>query len=174
MKQQLFLKWSLGIALSVLPLVGGCLRGGSGAPPPVVSVSESPTDPALAYRPVGEDEEIAGSSQEGEISEAPVKMIDAEKPVPANIQPSGPLAEIIRFADSGVEEKVMLAYVTSAGSAFDLGPDWVTAFPRLSEELPLALWQQAWQAWCRPRNLPPAEVEACRLERQECRLRPTA
>ena len=123
MKQQLFLKWSLGIALSVLPLVGGCLRGGSGAPPAVVSVSESPTDPALAYRPVGEDEEIAGSSQEGEISEAPVKMIDAEKPVPANIQPSGALAEIIRFADSGVDERVMLAYVTSAGSAFNLGPE---------------------------------------------------
>jgi hypothetical protein len=31
-------------------------------------------------------------------------------------------------------------------------------------------WRQAWQAWTHPRGLPPAEVEACRLERVEHRL----
>ena len=30
---------------------------------------------------------------------------------------------------------------------------------------------QAWRAWCQPRNLPQAECDACRLERQDYRLR---
>jgi hypothetical protein len=31
-------------------------------------------------------------------------------------------------------------------------------------------WRQAWQAWCQPRALPPAEVNACVLERRDYRL----
>jgi hypothetical protein len=51
-----------------------------------------------------------------------------------------------------------------------LAEGWKEALPDLSEEPPLPLWQQAWRAWSHPRGLPPAEVEACRLERVDHRL----
>jgi hypothetical protein len=47
---------------------------------------------------------------------------------------------------------------------------WEDALPDLSVEPSLEMWHQAWQAWSHPRRLPPAEVEACRLERVDHRL----
>jgi len=41
-------------------------------------------------------------------------------------------------------------------------------------DLSLDHWRHAWRAWCHPRGLPVAEVDACILERQGCRLRVTA
>ncbi len=49
--------------------------------------------------------------------------------------------------------------------AFELGP-WQEVFPDLAEEPAAELWQQAWRAWCQPRNLPANEVEACQLRRE--------
>jgi hypothetical protein len=57
---------------------------------------------------------------------------------------------------------------------FALGAGWRDLFPQLAAEVPLDAWRQAWRAWCQPRSLPPAEVEACTLERQDYRLRITA
>jgi hypothetical protein len=52
-----------------------------------------------------------------------------------------------------------------------LGEGWPEVFPDLVEEPPTAAWQQAWRTWCQPRSLPPLEVDACRLERCDHRLR---
>ncbi len=54
--------------------------------------------------------------------------------------------------------------------AFEIGADWRAVFPHLAADLPLAEWQAAWRAWCQPRNVPPADVEHCALERQPGRL----
>lgn len=54
--------------------------------------------------------------------------------------------------------------------ALTLGPGWEEALPDLAEEPPPEAWRQAWQAWCQPRSLPPADVDACRLERVDHRL----
>jgi hypothetical protein len=48
---------------------------------------------------------------------------------------------------------------------------WREGFPDLAEEPAEDAWRQAWLAWCQPRSLPPAEVEACKLERIDHRLR---
>jgi hypothetical protein len=51
-----------------------------------------------------------------------------------------------------------------------LAEDWEEVLPDLAVEPSSEAWRQAWQAWCQPRSLPPAEVEACRLERGDHRL----
>jgi hypothetical protein len=57
---------------------------------------------------------------------------------------------------------------------FVLDAGWQEVFPNLAGEPPPDVWRQAWRAWCQPRNLPAAEVEACTLQRQEHRLRVAA
>jgi hypothetical protein len=51
-----------------------------------------------------------------------------------------------------------------------LGAEVVELLPELAEEVPMEVWQQAWQDWCQPRSLPVAEVKACHLERRGHRL----
>jgi hypothetical protein len=51
-----------------------------------------------------------------------------------------------------------------------LAEGWEEALPDLATEPSSPMWQQAWQNWAHPRGLPPAEVEACRLERVAHRL----
>jgi hypothetical protein len=43
-------------------------------------------------------------------------------------------------------------------------------WPELTEDPALSVWQQAWQSWCRQRQLPGAEVDACRLTYRAPRL----
>jgi hypothetical protein len=54
--------------------------------------------------------------------------------------------------------------------AISLAEGGQEVFPELEQEPPPEAWRQAWLAWCQPRSLPTAEVEACRLERVEHRL----
>ena len=61
-------------------------------------------------------------------------------------------------------------WTLEAAPALALGPGWEEVLPDLAEEPPPQAWRQAWQAWCQPRSLPPAEVDACRLERVDHRL----
>jgi hypothetical protein len=55
--------------------------------------------------------------------------------------------------------------------AFTLTQGWTEVFPELGEEPAPEAWRQAWRSWCQPRSLPAAEYDACKLERQEYRLR---
>lgn len=52
---------------------------------------------------------------------------------------------------------------------FSLGADWRETFPCLADPS-MAECQRAWVAWSQSRNLPRAEIEACRVETQEGRL----
>ena len=50
-------------------------------------------------------------------------MVSVEKPLPHNINPRGPLAEIVKLVNSGVNESVLLAFVTNSVHTFDLGAE---------------------------------------------------
>ena len=43
--------------------------------------------------------------------------------LPPNILPTSPLAQVIRLAQAGVDESVIMTYVTNSGSTFNLNPD---------------------------------------------------
>ncbi len=52
-----------------------------------------------------------------------------------------------------------------------LGNGWQETLPDLTVDPSADQWRSAWQAWCHPRALPSAEVDACRLERHGVNLR---
>jgi hypothetical protein len=45
--------------------------------------------------------------------------------LPADIAPDSPLAQVVRLAQSGVDESVILAYINNSSSAFNLTPDQI-------------------------------------------------
>jgi hypothetical protein len=75
-------------------------------------------------------------------------------------------------------EPILLAFPVRAESgalepepALPLAGSWQEALPVLSEEPPPDAWRQAWKDWCHPRGLSSGDVDACRLERVDYRLR---
>jgi hypothetical protein len=61
-------------------------------------------------------------------------------------------------------------WALEATPVLELASGWEEVLPDLTQEPPPEAWRQAWRAWCQPRSLPPAEVDACRLERGDHRL----
>ncbi len=59
----------------------------------------------------------------------------------------------------------------NAEPAFTVEAGWQEVFPDLAADPSLEQWRQAWRAWCQPRGLPIAEVDACILERHAYQLR---
>jgi hypothetical protein len=124
MKTRILWRWNLGLALLVLPVASGCLQQAASAPETTAAQSPSVAPADLAIQ-VSDDQELASTAptSDSDLEDAPVKPITTEKPLPPNIKPTSPLAEVIRLADSGVEEGVLLAYVTNSTSTFNLGSE---------------------------------------------------
>lgn len=125
MKSRNIWKWSLGMAL--LLMAGGCLQGSSTAP----SVMQSTTTTAVVAEP-GVEGVVGATAAENitdsdsvitNLAEAPASPVSTNPPVPPTIRPSGPVADVIKLANSGVEEGVMLAYVTNSPSTFNLAAE---------------------------------------------------
>ena len=63
---------------------------------------------------------MAEQTDAAELAEAAVKPISTEKPLPANIKLTGPVSEVVKLAESGVDESVMMAFVTNSTNPFNL------------------------------------------------------
>ena len=114
-------KWLLGVVLTFITATIGTPQG---------TAAETPSsEPAVA--PNHAAAEAIGSSTNvlsaepglAADSDAPARVISGEKPVPATIRPSSPVAEVIKLANSGLNEAVMLAFVTNSTRTFNLGAD---------------------------------------------------
>src|SRR5512133_2113883 len=139
MKSQNFLKWTLGAALGVLPFAGGCLQ--QNAPPPVQTAAAvtpvmvpvnyaAPTEFAAAepaeYAAATAAEAVPAAEAPEELTnltEAAVEPISSPQTAPQKVNLTPGAAELARMANSGVDEKVMLTYVTNSPSTFNLGAD---------------------------------------------------
>src|SRR5437773_7110627 len=122
MKRRILRKLGLGLALVLtIPLGVGCLQQSSASAESSSSVPRELqfVDSPQSTQTASAEEQLAENS----ISDAPVKPLSSEKSLPPNIRPTEALAGIIRLADSGVDESVMLSYVTSATGTFSLGPE---------------------------------------------------
>src|SRR5262245_59306295 len=108
MKHRLF--WSLGASLTILALAGARMV----VPAEPTSPAASEADVAVAAEDNTEEPAPAADT------DAPATMASDEKPLPLNIQPNGPLAELIKLANSGLEESVLLAFVTNSTQTFNL------------------------------------------------------
>jgi hypothetical protein len=106
----------------ILPLIG-CLQESSFSPKEAVA---SATEPATSVEPATEPsvdsdtEEAMAAADEQSISIAPAKKVSTEIQVPANLKPTAATAEIIKLANAGVEESVMLSFVTNSLGTFNL------------------------------------------------------
>ena len=116
--------WSLALGLVVVTLLV------VGATPQESSNQATNTPPALepevnteAVAEVTTNQVTALGEQtaEADLSQAEFKPISTEKPLPPNIKPAGPVSEVIKLADSGVDESVMMTFVTNSTSLFNLG-----------------------------------------------------
>ena len=67
------------------------------------------------------EEALEAQTEEEELAGAAIKPISTERPLPPNIKPAGPLSEVIKLADSGLDECVIMAFVTNSTGLFDLG-----------------------------------------------------
>jgi hypothetical protein len=119
MKSGSFWSWCLGLGLAALPLIGGCLR--TVPPPPQPTAFTEPTfietDPGLSLSnpPDAAVQALPGTK----VEEAVVKPLPAEFVLPPNVQPGKSLTDLIRLAQAGAEEGVLLAFVTNSPNTFN-------------------------------------------------------
>ena len=118
--------WGLGLVVAALPLGSNDAQEApnrpASIPPAVAQEAPSNSTPATV---AGQTNAPASQTTEANLSDAPFQPISTEKPLPPNVKPTGPAAEVIRLAESGVDEGVILAYVTNSPSTFNLSSDGI-------------------------------------------------
>ncbi len=123
MKTRFAHKTLIALGLAVLPLISGCTQQSAGnAPayvttssvaPPVVHIAPSAAMPAPAIPEISQQAVPASTEA---LAAAPVV-------IPEKLRISQPLSEVIRLARSGVDEGVILTYVTNSSAMFTLGAE---------------------------------------------------
>jgi hypothetical protein len=91
----------------------------------VAAVSDSTTNVALVGNLADTNAPLIGvlESDVPDITKADVKPIVAERPLPPTIRSNSPVADIIKLVESGVEESVLLSFITNSTSTFSLKAD---------------------------------------------------
>lgn len=127
MKSGLLSKWVLGLGVCMVGVSAGCLDKSS-SPPVVQTVAATEAVPDVAAQSsVNETPApspapaVENPTPVAEEVTAPAQPVVMEKTTPANVRLSAPAMEIVKLANSGVEEGVMLSYVTNSTSTFNLG-----------------------------------------------------
>ncbi len=118
MKHRSSSKWILGASLTALALVFATLQSIASEPTPA-----APTATELTAEEISPTNALAQGTPGAADTDAPAKPVSTDKPLPANIRPSGPVAEVIKLANSGLNESVMLAYVTNSVHTFNLSAE---------------------------------------------------
>ncbi|HET7624439.1 MAG TPA: DUF6600 domain-containing protein [Verrucomicrobiae bacterium] len=108
------MKWSLGAALAVVSLAGPLVVAEDAASP-----TNSPPAPALSSVTNAPTPEAA----EEDIENAPGQIVSAPAGAPADMNVSEATQGVIKLAQAGVDENVMLAFVTNSASGFGLTSD---------------------------------------------------
>lgn len=130
MKARLSSSFLLGLALSALPLVGACtpqsadqtsfISTASAEPAVAVVGTNTPTEAAAPVALPAADPDAVVAVPAPAVA---VPVPEGEKKLPAHLKPTSPAGEIIKLAQAGVEESVMLTYITNSSSMFNLGSD---------------------------------------------------
>jgi hypothetical protein len=125
MKNQLFRTWSLGLALAALPLAGGCdQETAESAPVPVsVASNDSVASSETTVNTAALTNVPAPEMTEMQLETAPGKIVSVAQPSAAASHLSSPSTEIVKLAQAGLDESVMLTYVTNSPHVFNLSSD---------------------------------------------------
>lgn len=124
MKSRTHWKWSLGLVLAALPFAGGYSQETPAQPiNNAPALNQQVTQAADAAAPTPADPALANPAAEDDVVDAPAQPLTTAKPLPPGVRPSAAVAEVLKLADSGVDEGVMLAFVTNSTSIFNLGAE---------------------------------------------------
>lgn len=162
--------------LSLLPLLNGCTRQSAGNPPPYVTTSNPPPPPIVtqvvpvatpSVTPAPVPENIAGPAVPPLIISNAPPVAEAAPVVPANLRLSKPLRDVIQLAQSGVEEMVILTYITNSTTLFTLGAEEIVYLNDLGVTSPVVtammhrdqMLKSAWAAAGQAAPQPPTNQE---------------
>ncbi len=129
MKTRLMGYWKTSLLLGILLAVSGCVQKAVSSPDQtntpaatnaLTAATEADTASLTGTNTVAEDPVDMPAV---DIADADFKPIATPKAVPATVRTNGPLGEVIRMSDSGVDEGVLLAFVTNSTSVFGLDAD---------------------------------------------------
>lgn len=108
--------------VAALLVARGTLQDASGQPAnDLLAVQPGANTEAVTQAATDQETALGEQTEDADLAEAATKPISTEKPLPPSIKPGGPLAEVIKLAGSGVEESVIMAFVTNSPSPFNLG-----------------------------------------------------
>jgi len=107
-----------------MPLVSGYAQESLNQPTNAASVIQpQPVANASVPAPAAPDLALAAPGAGDDVVDAPARPMSTAKSLPDGVRLTGPVAEVIRLANSGVEEGVLLAFVTNSPSLFNLGAE---------------------------------------------------
>src|SRR4051794_37067638 len=126
-------KWMGLLTIAILPLYSGCAESKSGYPTQVIS-SGAAVEQSASVAPPGPGPEAnlgqtepqnfgAAEVPSGPPVEASAADIQTSATVPANISPA--TADVIKMAESGVGEDVLVAYAQKSPNRYDLNADTI-------------------------------------------------
>ncbi len=127
MNSRILWRWGLGVGVAALLFGGGGTQQASSQAANLGSNALEPEADATALATASANEEVSMAEQadEAALATAAVRPISTEKPLPTSINLTGPVAEVVKLAESGVDESVMMAFVTNSTSLFHLGVEEV-------------------------------------------------
>lgn len=123
MKTRITWRWTFGLLLTVTTLTMGCARDSAGSDTTAAVTNTPVPEPVVAQEASGTNAVPAPMLPEVDISQAPAKPITTEPLVPARIQSNPAALAVVKLATRGVDEGVMLMFVTNSPSAFNVGAD---------------------------------------------------
>jgi len=162
--------------LALLPLLNGCTRQSASNQPPYITTS-NPPPPPIVTQVVPVAAEPTPPAPTPEIVTAPIvpPLIISNAPpvaetapaIPANLRISKPLSEVIRLAQSGVDEMVILTYITNSTTLFTLGAEEIVYLNDLGVSNPVLtammhrdqMLKSAWAAASQAAPQPPTNQE---------------
>ena len=124
MRSPILRKWLPRLALGLLPIVNGCSPDASNSPKNAATAAGSLQEESSSSEPAAaEDDFASGAAPQSDISEAPFKVLASDQALPATIRHTGPVAGVIKLANAGLDQGVMLAFITNSPSTFNLSSD---------------------------------------------------
>jgi hypothetical protein len=135
MKTDLFRKYTCGALFLLLPLLGSCSPQASDPPPASTNAPASastapaaPANPPLTTENSSTPDALPPADSTpppedtGTASIAPDNSAAAGE-LPPYILPAGPLAQVVRLTQAGVDPSIILTYVTNSSGTFNLDSD---------------------------------------------------
>ncbi len=119
MKKRIFWQWSLGLVLASLPLAGGCDQEIAQSAPAPMAIADPAGGSALDAITNAPTPEAA----EQQLENATGRVVSVANSPASSPNVSAPTAEIVKLTQAGVDENVMLSYVTNSAYTFGLSSD---------------------------------------------------